>query len=172
MSSFLLESLRKTLRDRSGFTLVEALVAVTLLTIVAVLASQATFQVLGLQRYWLQDMGAVRELRHAGSVFAGDALNTVTSTLVDLDPPVNTVALHWTDVAGTGHVATYSLSGTTTPYELERDFDGLQSRLARRVESVAFSRSGRTITFTMESQASGTSTKSTTLTTFLRFAQE
>ena len=159
------------LSDRSGFTLVEALVSVGLLAIVTGLVVTGTFQILSIQSTWRDDALATKELRHAGSWFAGDALNTASTSLADLATS-STIKLEWTNVSSTTYVATYSVTGTSPDLQLIRELsDGAvttQLELARRVASWEFSRSGRTITLDLEVYAAGSETASSTLTTFLR----
>ena len=66
---------RRILKDMWGFTLVELLVSISILTVVTGIFGAGMFQVLSIQRFWTDDVKAVREVRHAGSWFAGDALN-------------------------------------------------------------------------------------------------
>ena len=162
-------ALRRILSQPAGFTLVEVIVAVGLLGVVAILVADGTFQIVRSQRTWRENIISTKELRHAGSRFAGDALNAVTTTLTDLAPATNQITMHWTDTGQTFHSANYSLDGTTTPFTLVRDLDGDQLELARRVVSVGFSRSGKTIIFDLEVQAADDATVTSTLTTFLRY---
>ena len=170
MDSLNNRSLFEVLSDRSGFTLIELLVAITIFTTVAAVATTVTFQILGLQRKWREDVVAIRDVRASQSAFAGDALNTVTTTLTDGAATTSTVALHWTGLDSVFHTAQYSLTGTTTPFQLVRTYDGLSKEMAGRVESVGFRLSGKILYFDMVGQGAGTSTRSSTLQTYLRNA--
>ena len=150
---------RRILSQASGLTLIEVIIAVSILGVVAVLVSDHTFEILNFQRTWSEEVEATYELRHAGSWFARDAMNAATTTLTDLAPATSTITMHWTDVGQTFHTAKYSLVGTTTPYLLVREIDGEQVELAQRVVSVGFSRTGKIITIDLEVQAVGDSTK-------------
>ena len=57
--------------------------AVGILTLAMGLVGRGVFQVLSIQRFWRDDVVATRELRHAGSWFAGDALNAEAIDLAD-----------------------------------------------------------------------------------------
>ena len=50
-------------------------VAISIITVVSALFASGVFQVLSIQRFWRDDVVATKELRRAGSTFAGDALN-------------------------------------------------------------------------------------------------
>jgi len=58
-----------------GFTLIKLLISISILTVVVGIFGAGMFQVLSIQRFWTDDVKAVRELRHASSWFSGDALN-------------------------------------------------------------------------------------------------
>ena len=159
-------SLVKRLATRSdGFTLVEALIAVGILTMGLGYVGTTVFQSLAIERFWRDEVTAVRELRHAGSRFAGDVLYTETTNLEDGDPPVGTVSLTWTDAGSVAHTAVYSVTGDN---RLIRDLDGTQSTLARGVVQVAFSLDGFLLTFVLEIEADRGTTKTTSLQTYLR----
>ncbi|MBI2916721.1 MAG: type II secretion system protein [Chloroflexi bacterium] len=154
-------------RGAPGFTLVEVLVAVGIITLALGLVGTSVFQALSVERYWREDVVATRQLRHAGSWFAGDALNASSTGLVDGAPAVSAVTLTWTDRLGVPHIASYSiLEG-----DLVRNFDGSQTVVARRVESVGFSLSGRVLTLELTVPAEQGGTDTTTLTTYLRMLQ-
>ena len=146
-----------------GFTLAEMLVGMSIMAVGIGLIGGGIFQALGVERYWFDDVVATKELRHAGSWFAGDAMNAET-VLIDGVPPGSRVTLTWTDSGSVPHTAIYSLSGSN----LLRDLDGMQITLARRVVSADFSLSGKVLTFAMEVAADRGGTESTSLQTYLR----
>ena len=82
---FLTRRLRNVATSSSGFTLIEMLISVTILTAVVGMFGAGLFQVFGIQRYWTKDLTTTREVRHAGSWLAGDALNA-TEVLKVVDP--------------------------------------------------------------------------------------
>ena len=156
----------KRLATRSdGFTLVEAIIAVGILTLGLALVGTTVFQSLAIERFWRDEVIAVRELRHASSRFAGDALYAETTSLGDGETAVNTVDLTWTDAGGASHTAVYSVSGDN---RLIRDLDGTQSTLARGVVLAEFSLDGFLLTFVLEIDADRGTTKTTSLQTYLR----
>lgn len=159
--------LSKLLSNRSGMTLVEVIVAVSILTTVAVMVSTATFQIVSAQRTWRDNVLAVKDLRHAQSWFAGDAMNATVTSLAD--PAASTsVTLEWAYSPTATHTAMYFLSGTSTPFQLVRRFDGNEIEVARRVVSAGFSRSGKTLTFDLDVQAADDQTNTSTLNTYMR----
>ena len=147
--------------------------ATGLLMTIATLATMIIFQILSVQRTWGAEILATKELRSGGSAFAGDVLNAVSTTLADGTSTSTSASFFWAGVTNTTTLATYTLSSTTTPKDLVRELyvNGLkvgQKPVARNTVSVLFSRSGRTITLDLEVQASGDSTVSTTLNTYMR----
>ena len=171
----MISNIKESLADSSGFTLVETLVAIGILTFAVSVIGSGMFQVLNFQRYWQDDVVATKELRHAGSWFAGDALNAedaldaggVTQLTCDPEPAVEQVTLEWTDKDGINqHVATYSLSGA----ELIRNYDGVLNTLARPVVagSLNFSLCGNLLTLKMQVEADRDAIEEITLQTYLR----
>ena len=71
----LLRKIRKSLADSSGFTMVEVLFAVGIISLAVGIVGDSIFQVVSVRRHWMDDAVATKNLRHAGSWFAGDALN-------------------------------------------------------------------------------------------------
>lgn len=154
-------------RRQLGFTLFETLVAVSILAAVMTMASGGMYQALSVRRGWQDRMTAVKDLRHAGSWFAGDALNAESTDLVDGAPPAGSVTLGWTDGAGTPHTASYHAVGG----DLVREYDGAAMVVAREMQSVSFSLSARVLTFQLAVTAAPGQAESTTLTTYLRVLQ-
>ena len=70
-----MRKIQETLRSNGGFTLIELLISVSILTVVVGIFGTRMFQVLSIQRFWTEDVVAIREVRHTGNWFAGDALN-------------------------------------------------------------------------------------------------
>lgn len=131
---------------------------------------RGTFQVLSVRRGWQDNVTVATQLRNAGSWFAGDALNAVTTTLADLQSDNASTTLAWTDTANAFHTAKYTLVGATAPKILVRDVDGAKIELARNVVSVRFSRSGKVVTLDLTVQV-GNVTGSDSLRTYLRNTQ-
>ncbi|HLF05298.1 MAG TPA: prepilin-type N-terminal cleavage/methylation domain-containing protein [Dehalococcoidia bacterium] len=153
----------------AGFTLVEAAVALSILSLGVLMVGQGIFQSLSVQRFWQDDVVATKDLRHASSYVAGDALiaqsidlnDGVVADCIDGTPCVE---LRWTDGAGTPHTVAYLLVGDT----LVRDLDGVQNPIAPRVAQVTFSRTGQTVSFFLEVAAERGGTDTINLQTYLR----
>ncbi|MBM3943679.1 MAG: hypothetical protein FJ316_12355 [SAR202 cluster bacterium] len=154
----------KILGSPAGFTLVEAAVGIAILTMGVTMVGNGIFRTLDVQRFWQDDVVATKDLRHAGSYFAGDALIAEGTDLVDGASPVQSVTLTWSDKEGAPHWVTYALDGTT----LMRNLDGVQLPIAPGVVSVAFSRTGNVVDFSLEVEAERGGTETVQLSTFLR----
>ena len=171
-------NIKESLADSSGYTLVETLVAIGILTFAVAVIGSGMFQVLNFQRFWKADVVAVKELRHAGSWFAGDALNAedvldaggVTQLTCNPNPAAAQVILKWTDKDGiTQHIATYSLSGA----ELIRNYDGALNTVARPVVAgtLDFTLCGNLLTLKMQVEADRGTNEDITLQTYIRRLQ-
>ena len=115
-------------RSSSGFTLIEVMVALGILSLIVAIFGTAVFEVVSLQLTWQGDVTATHEMRRAGGWFAGDALNAQTTSLTADAAPASSVTLNWTS-GGEPQAVTYSLSGT----ELLRDSGSQQLPVARDV---------------------------------------
>ncbi|MCH8296510.1 MAG: prepilin-type N-terminal cleavage/methylation domain-containing protein [Chloroflexi bacterium] len=168
--------IRRIMGSSRGFTLIELLVSVSLLIVVVSIFGAGMFQVLSIQRFWTADVKAVREVRHAASWFAGDALNAtdvldaggVTRLTCAPNPSVQQVKLTWTDTSGDSHNVVYSVSGE----ELLRDFDsnGSPLTMADRVvaNSVSFTLCGNTLRLNLDVLADRNTIDSLDLITYVR----
>lgn len=150
-----------------GFTLAELLVSVGILGVAVSLIGGGIFQALGISRYWVDDVVATKELRHAASWFSRDALNAQTTDLVDGALPVSSVTINWTDRNGIPHIASYSIVGD----RLVRTYDGAGITVARKVVSAGFSRSQKTLKFTLTVNGSRGGTESNDLNVYARILQ-
>ena len=70
----------------------EVAIATALLSLGISLVGTAVFQVLVAQGTWQDEVVATKDLRHVGSWFGGDVLNTKTTDLDSDVAPVGTVA--------------------------------------------------------------------------------
>lgn len=61
--------------SNSGFTLIESLVALGILTMTLGVIGGGILQSLSIEKFWLDDVTATREARHSASWLSGDALN-------------------------------------------------------------------------------------------------
>jgi len=167
---------RRVLRSSEGFTLIELLVSVSILTVVVSIFGTGMFQVLSIQRFWTDDVVAVREVRHAGSWFAGDALNATdvldsggsTRLTCTPSPSVQQVTLTWTDSSSTVHNVVYSVTGD----ELQRDFDSNGTPLVMAsgvvANSVSFTLCGNALRLNMDVLGDRNTTDNLDLITYLR----
>lgn len=158
------------LAGAAGFTLVEAAVALSILALGVVMVGQGIFQSLSVQRFWQRDVVATKDLRHATSYFAGDALHAQSTDLVDGAPlapcadGVPCAELGWTDAAGIPHLAIYSLDAN----QLTRNFDGATNVIAPKVAEVSFTRTGSVVSFSMRVEAQRGGFDNINLTAYLR----
>ena len=109
------KTLVHTLSNSAGFTLIEMLIAVSLISVATGIAGSSIFRVLSVQRFWKDDVSSVRDLRHAGSWFTADALKAQNvlddqGAVLVCGTPTDNVSLVLTNAAGT-YTADYSLSG-------------------------------------------------------------
>lgn len=159
-----ISGLKRLFFGASGVSLVEAAVALAILSLGVGLVGTGVFQVLSIQRFWQADRFATKENRHAASWLAGDALRTTATDLTPGAAPVEYVTL-----TTSGANVTYSKSGDT----LLRQEGSYQNVLARDVVAVGFSlsESGEVLTFTSEVLAARGDTETLSLQNYLRLAQ-
>lgn len=164
--STLARRLLHTARDRTGFGLLETLVGLSVLTATLGLLGGGLYHAYSIQRFWQKDAIATKEWRHAGSWFARDSIRSQSTSLAD-GSSASSLTLSWT-YAGTTHTVLYSVSGS----ELLRSYDGgAPMTLVRDLSSASFSRSGRTLSFTVTVNADRGGTEQKSLATYLRAAQ-
>lgn len=154
----------RVVAQSDGFTVLEMLVAVSILTSFAGLIGGSVYQVLSMERFWREEALATKELRRAGTWFSGDAVNAQQTDLVDGNPPADRVDLIWTGSDGVSHTSTYGLFGDG----LVRVFDGVSVTVARDVASVDFSLASGLLTMALEVRSGPTDTESMSLRTYLR----
>ena len=171
------KAMRLVATESSGFTLIEVVIAVGLISIATGMVGAGLFRVTSLQQFWTNDVVATKNLRHAGSWFAGDALNAedvldsggVARLTCEPNPPVREITLTWSDTAGGPHTANYRV----VQNRLERSFDGTQLTMADRVvgNSLSFSLYGGSLTMLLAVEADRDATESLSLRTRVRKLQ-
>ncbi len=139
---------------RQGFTLVELLVSMGILGLVVTLVGAGIFQGVNLSNRVSDGFKAQGDTR--GPVFwlDRDIAMAYNTTLVDGAAPVTSATFTWTNYFGgaaTAHNLSYALVGT----DLQRTYDGVVSKIGRRVSAITFSRSGRVVTATVTSSQEG-----------------
>ena len=149
-----------------GFTLLETMAALGILSLGLIMIGTGVFEVLSVQRYWQDQRVATKDLRHVGSWFAGDALNAETVSFGGT-PLGSSVTVTWTDSASIAHTAIYSLSGN----DLIRNLDGVTYTVAEKIVSVNWALAGNVVTMTLETEADRSTTETITLQTYLRVLQ-
>ena len=171
-----MKQIRTILRSSEGLTLIELLVSVTILTVVVGIFGAGMFQVLSIQRFWTDDVKATREVRHAGSWFAGDALNATevydaggsTRLTCTPSPDVEQITLAWTDTSAVDHTAVYNVVGT----ELLRTFDSSSFPLVLATgvvaDTISFTLCGNTLRLNVSIEADRSTTDSLDLITYVR----
>ena len=153
-----------------GFTLVEMLVGVTLLTIVMSTIGTSSFQALKTQQRVSEDGLAVNELRKGLGWFAEDAKMATSTNLTDNAPATTTITMSWRDyfnvtsTSGVLHTAIYALNGG----RLERTYDGSTHTVARDVVTALFSLASTTISAQIEVNAQPGTTRTLSVDSVMR----
>ena len=188
--------INKILHRSRGFTLVESLMAVGIMTMMLGLVGGGIFQSLSIEKFWLDDVVATREVRHAESWYAGDAMNAeeVCASGAELAPGATssgTVMLVWYEIIGGGSLpltvctlavetaqynlftVTYALAGSTFTRTKEKNAVVASQEtitLSKRITRADFIRSaaGDMLTLELDVSAERDGTESSSLSVFLR----
>ncbi len=130
-------------RTQAGFTLVEILAALAITGLIIPVVLMSIFQI---NRGTIQirnDVVIQQDIDSAGTFFTRDLSLAQSTDLVCDGSPYTSMRVDWIDETGWGaesgtttHSAIYTLSGT----ELQRNYDGTPQIIARRIESITFSR--------------------------------
>lgn len=159
--------MRKLYCGQRGFTVVEVIVSVAILSMVMATLGTAIFQALGTERIVVDDGLAINELRKGLSYFSEDVKMTKTTNLEDGGAPVSSCTLSWTDEfqdAQTPHTSSYALVDD----RLVRSYDGSEHTVAHRAVSVSFSRSGQTLSIQLETDAAPGATRTLSVSAVMR----
>ncbi|MCH8206899.1 MAG: prepilin-type N-terminal cleavage/methylation domain-containing protein [Chloroflexi bacterium] len=140
--------------SQRGFTLIEILVAMAVAGVVATAVVPAIFQmVVGTGRSNGAAV-ALADLDRGAHWINRDVVLAQTTDLEDSAPPVSAMTLSWDDLTawatleGTlSHSITYTLTGPN----LQRDYDGQVTTVAKHLTKAEFSINGRTLTVTLTS---------------------
>ena len=150
------------LRRQQGFTLVQVLVGVAILSIILGTIGAAFFQSVSTQRTIVADGLAINEARKGLSWFAPDVRMAQHAEVGDQG---DTLTLSWTDdfdFRFDCHSSSYELVDDT----LNRDYDGTTHTIARRVVSVTFTAEpANTVTIDLEVESGPGTTDTVSMTT-------
>ena len=166
-------SIKDALANRAGFTLVEVLISVSIVSLAVGVVGTGIFQINLVRRPWAEDAVATRDLRNAGSSFAGDALNAekaVDGSSVDLacTSAASTVTFSWTDTSDVLQKATYSSSAGVL---IREDQDGNKTNIVPSgvVDGTTqFTLCGNLLTVALKVDAEHDTTEEITWRTYLR----
>lgn len=173
----LIKKARRILSAASGFTLIEMVIALGLITVATGIVGSGIFRVTSIQRFWTDDMVATKSLRHIGSWFSGDALNAedvldsggVLRLTCEPVTPEREITLTWASIDGTAHTADYAVVQGT----LVRTVDGASITLADQVvaNSVSFTLCGKFLTVVVDVEADRNTKETLSLRTQIRKLQ-
>lgn len=154
----------RRLRPQEGVTLLETIIAVGIMSVALTMVGSPLVGALMHDEEYRNDLSAITALQAAHARVSKDAINSETVTVDAGADPVDTATFAWEDLGGTPHSAIYAIADG----DLVRTFDGANQTVARRVESIAFSRTTNVLTFTIVVYGATGTTDSKTSTMFLR----
>jgi prepilin-type N-terminal cleavage/methylation domain-containing protein len=155
---------QSTLIEEHGFTLVELLVGVSIMTVIVTVMASGLTQ--GFRGVWFQRSGltSLDETRRILPTITQDLQVATATNLVNGAAPVASVSITSIDPetypTPTTHTTTYSRSGNN----LVRTVDGVPQTVARNIADVNFSVSGSTYTVELTARAEGSSSSEETST--------
>jgi len=133
-------------QDRQkGMTLLELMAAMAITVLVMVGALAVIFQEYGGTDIAKTKVTAAHEISNAARRISQDGMMAENTNLTEEVDPVNQLALSWIeryDFANIPHSSNYSLCGT----ELRRNYDGVETTVARNISQLEFSQSGDLLT--------------------------
>ena len=173
-----MSKLTRFLKDSRGFTLVELLVGITLLSITMSTIGAGLFRALGTQSSVVDDGLAINELRKSFSWFAGDVKMATSTNLSIGGATSSSVTLSWKDQfndVDITHTSTYALDvvdNTRLVRTYTSNATSTSHTIAHRVVSVSFFLNGTsTVVAEMEVDARPGVTRTLSLSTVMRSAQ-
>ena len=141
------------MRSQSGFTLVELLVALGIMSLMLPTVITSIYQIARGTTRITNELRIQQDIELASSWFTRDLALAKTTDVDDSVPPVTSMRVDWVDETGwavegsESHYVEYTLIAPN----LYRNYDGNISIVARYVSSIAFSREGTYITIAMTS---------------------
>ncbi len=133
-------------QDRQkGMTLLELMAAMAIMVLVMVGALAVIFQEYGGTDIAKTKVTAAHEISNAARRISQDGMMAENTNLTEEVDPVNQLTLNWIDrydFANIPHSSNYSLCGT----ELRRNYDGVETTVARNISQLEFSQSGDLLT--------------------------
>lgn len=133
-------------QDRQkGMTLLELMAAMAIMVLVMVGALAVIFQEYGGTDIAKTKVTAAHEISNAARRISQDGMMAENTNLTEEVDPVNQLTLNWIDrydFANIPHSSNYTLYGT----ELRRNYDGVETTVARNISQLEFSQSGDLLT--------------------------
>ncbi len=170
-----MSKLTRFLKDSRGFTLVELLVGITLLSITMSTIGAGLFRALATQGGVVDDGLAINELRKGFSWLAGD-IKMATSTNLSIGGATSSsVTLSWKDQfndVDITHTSTYALVGDRLVRTYTSNATSTSHTIAHRVLSASFFLNGTsTVVVDVEVNAKPGATRTLSLSTIMRAAK-
>ena len=135
----------KRLAGQKGFALLELMAAMAITTLVMGGAFSVLYQEFGGTDIAKTTVTAAHEITNAARRISQDGMMAEDTDLSEGAPPVSYMTLSWIerhDFINIPHSCSYSLLGT----ELRRDYDGIETTVARHISKVKFSQTDQVIT--------------------------
>lgn len=133
-------------QDRQkGMTLLELMAAMAITVLVMVGALAVIFQEYGGTDIAKTKVTAAHEISNAARRISQDGMMAENTNLTEEVDPVNQLTLNWIeryDFTNIPHSSNYTLYGT----ELRRNYDGVETTVARNISQIGFSQSGDLLT--------------------------
>ena len=120
--------------DQRGVTLVETLLAAGIAAMIVGMLGSAIFLFWRASEQGNDKFRALHDVQNAGFWITRDGGGAQSTSLNEGEDPVESMTLSWTE-GEQAHTVTYSLSGA----DLQRNYDGTVTTVARYISSVGFS---------------------------------